>query len=348
MAARLTRDRLILYLCITIGFLIHWTHDDLGSYPDDLAISLLNNAWQVMAVVGLNFLYFEYALPYVTSRRDLRVVAIVVSLIIHLAALAIGIFAWRALGSLLDIYHPLKPFTSATEALSRSSGFVAGSFLVFAVFKLFFEYTHLKYEGQQMKLEKKQAELSFLRSQINPHFLFNTLNNIYSLSQYQPQLVSESVLRLSKILRYLLYETSHEFIPIDKEIKILTDYIDLEKLRYSETVTIKFTHQIDDHSEMMPPLLLIPLVENAFKHGVSVSRGNRFVDVQCVLRSQQLQFIVRNSVQTTSDYVETNESIGLPNLRRRLTLLYKDFDLITEQKDSVFTAKLNINLLSHV
>ncbi len=179
---------------------------------------------------------------------------------------------------------PVRDLLQPGRSTVSKLGFVAGSFLVFAVFKLFFDYTQLKYEGQQMRLEKKQAELSFLRSQVNPHFLFNTLNNIYSLSEYQPQLVSESVLRLSKILRYLLYETSHEFIPIDKEIKILADYIDLEKLRYSETVTISFTHEIEDLSEMLPPLLLIPLVENAFKHGVSVSRGNRFVEVKCSLK----------------------------------------------------------------
>ncbi|MEJ0056590.1 MAG: histidine kinase [Bacteroidota bacterium] len=176
-------------------------------------------------------------------------------------------------------------------------------------------------------MEKKQAELSFLRSQINPHFLFNTLNNIYSLSQYQPQLVSESVVRLSKILRYLLYETSHELVPVGKEIRILTDYIDLEKLRYSETVSIRFTHEVEDLSEMMPPLLLIPLVENAFTHGISVSRGNRFVEVECILRDRQLRFVVRNSIYPAVDYQEeAKENIGLPNLRRRLTLLYKEFD----------------------
>lgn len=224
---------------------------------------------------------------------------------------------------------------------------------LFAVFKLFFDYTQLKYEGQKARLEKKQAELLFLKSQINPHFLFNTLNNIYSLSQYQPQLVSESVLRLSKILRYLLYETGNEFITIEKEIKILADYIDLEKLRYNETVTIDFNYEIKDFSETIPPLLLLPLVENAFKHGVSISRGKRFVDVKCVLQERKLHFVVKNSIpiaigNSTPDYEETKDHIGLSNLRRRLDLLYKDFELVTEQKDSIFTAMLKINLSNHV
>ena len=358
MAGRFKKDKIILYLAITAGYLVHWTHDDLASYPGEFAVSLLNNTWQVIYVVGLNLLYFEYALPFVTSGKTNRVISIISSIIVHLIVFALGLYGWRSLGTFLGIYDHLRSFADGTAALSGAVRFAPGSFLVFAVVKLLFDYTQMKYEGQKIRFEKKQAELLFLKSQINPHFLFNTLNNIYSLSQYQPQLVSESVLRLSKILRYLLYEASNEFITIEKEIKILTDYIDLEKLRYNETVTIDFRHEIDDFSDMIPPLLLLPLVENAFKHGVSISRGKRFVDVKCVLRQRELYFTVKNSIpavpgsyrdgNSASDYEETKGNIGLSNLRRRLDLLYKNFELITEQKDSTFTAGLKINLSSHV
>ncbi len=280
------------------------------------------------------------------------------SIVVHLVVFAFGLYGWRSLGILVGIYNPFRSFSDTGEALSSAFRFTPGVFVLFAVFKLFFDYTQLKYEGQQVRLEKKQAELLFLKSQINPHFLFNTLNNIYSLAQYQPQLVSESVLRLSKILRYLLYETGNEFITIEKEIKTLTDYIDLEKLRYNENVAIDFNCEIEDLSVMIPPLLLIPLVENAFKHGVSISRGKRFVDVKCVVRERKLHFVVKNTIpmapdsyrdgNSTSGYEETKDNIGLSNLRRRLDLLYKTFELVTEQKDSIFTAVLKINLSSHV
>jgi two-component system, LytTR family, sensor kinase len=347
MEGRFKKDRFILYVAITVTFLIHWIYNDLDSHPDKFGVSLLNNFWRVIYVVGLNLLYFEYALPFATSGKINRVIAIVSSIVVHLVVFALGLYCWRNLGILAGIYNPLQSF-SDSEALTSVFRFTPGVFVLFAVFKLFFDYTQLKYEGQQARLEKKQAELLFLQSQINPHFLFNTLNNIYSLSQYQPQLVSESVLRLSKILRYLLYETSNEFITIDKEIKIVTDYIDLEKLRYNENVTINFNYEIENFSEMMPPLLLIPLVENAFKHGISISRGKRFVDVKCVLRERRLHFVVKNSSYSTTDYEQTKDNIGLSNLRRRLNLLYKDFELVTEQKDSIFTAVLTINLSSHV
>ncbi|HMJ70133.1 MAG TPA: histidine kinase [Cyclobacteriaceae bacterium] len=348
MTVRFTRDRVILYLSITVVFVIHWMYNDPISDTDSFLVSLLGNIWIVIYVVGLNILYFEYALPFVTSVKVNRVVAIVLSIAVHFMVFAIGLYGWRELGMLFHVYTSYRSSTGSGAAFLSALRFTPGVFLLFAVFKLFFDYTQLKYEGQQIRIEKKQAELLFLKSQINPHFLFNTLNNIYSLSQYQPQLVSEAVLRLSKILRYLLYETGNQFITIEKEIKILTDYIDLEKLRYSNTVPIEFQHDVEDPSQMIPPLLLIPLVENAFKHGVSISRGNRFVDVKCIVSEQKLHFVVKNSSYSGSDYEETKDNIGLSNLKRRLDLLYKDFELGTEQKDSTFTAVLKINLASHV
>ncbi len=352
MAVRFTRNRLILYSSITILYLIFWVHTDLAATPGKFAASLVNSIWQAVYVVGLNLSYFEIALPLITSGKTNRAIAILSSVIAHLIVFAIGLYAWRNLGTLLNIYHPLRDFT---DPFSRAVIFTPGAFLLFAAIKLFTDYAQLKYEGQKIRLEKKQAELLFLKSQINPHFLFNTLNNIYSLSEHQPELVSESVLRLSKILRYLLYETGNELTTIDKEVGILTDYIDLEKLRYNETVSIAFTSEIDYSSELLPPLLIIPLVENAFKHGVSLSRGKRFVEVTCALRRHKLHVVVRNSVPLTSGTSdvaqgdpERKNSIGLSNLRRRLELLYKNFELLTELKDSVFTAELRIDLSSHV
>jgi two-component system LytT family sensor kinase len=353
MKQRFQFDRIILYFSITAVFLIHWIHNDLTIYPGKFWASLLNNSWQVIYVVGINLLYFEYVLPLVISSKITRAIAIPLSIIAHIVVLALGLYAWRHLGILLCIYNPFQSFSSAGQALSAAVRFTPGLFLLFAVFKLFFDYTQLKYEGQQTLTEKKQAELLFLKSQINPHFLFNTLNNIYSLSQHQPKLVPESILRLSKILRYLLYETGSELVTVGKEIKILTDYIDLEKLRYNETVVIDFKYEIDNFAEMIPPLMLIPLVENAFKHGVSKSKGKRFVEVKCVLQNRRLNFLVKNSIpMANGNYPLVEEiakdNIGLSNLKRRLDLIYKDYDLLTEQKDLVFTASVAINLSSHV
>ncbi len=146
----------------------------------------------------------------------------------------------------------------------------------------------------------------------------------------------------------MLYETSGEYISIDQEIKIIDDYIALEKLRYDDSLEVNFKNDIEDMRQALPPLLLIPLVENAFKHGVSETRGEPFVDIYLSVNKRQLTFVVKNSAEEFSAERNVKESIGLTNLRRQLELLYTDYDLSIHQASAVFTATLKINLANHV
>jgi len=146
----------------------------------------------------------------------------------------------------------------------------------------------------------------------------------------------------------MLYETSGAYIAVEQELKIINDYIALEKLRYDDSLHINFNYDIEDMKQALPPLLLIPLVENSFKHGASETRGRPFVDIHLSIKQRQLSFIVKNSSETFSGEEKVKENIGLSNLRRQLELLYKDFNLSVQQADSVFTATLKINLASHV
>jgi LytS/YehU family sensor histidine kinase len=206
----------------------------------------------------------------------------------------------------------------------------------------------LKQSTQQLRIEKQEAELNYLKSQTNPHFLFNTLNNIYSLARDKSDLAPESILRLSKILRYMLYETGAAYIAIEQELKVLDDYIALESLRYDESLRVNFNHDIEDKKQALPPLLLMPLVENAFKHGVSETRGQPFIEMHLSVKQRQLVFIVKNSCEVFSAKGPVKENIGLSNLRRQLELLYTDYALSVQQGQSQFTATLKINLASHV
>ena len=220
--------------------------------------------------------------------------------------------------------------------------------LIFGITRHVYNHIKLKQAAQQLRIEKQEAELNYLKSQTNPHFLFNTLNNIYSLARDKSDLAPESVLRLSKILRYMLYETSGDYIAIEQEIKIISDYIALEKLRYDDSLIINFNYDVEDMKQALPPLLLIPLVENAFKHGVSETRNKPFVDIHLSVKNRYLTFIVKNSFEGFKDEHEVKENIGLSNLRRQLELLYTDFDLSIKPEDSVFIATLKINIASHV
>jgi LytS/YehU family sensor histidine kinase len=126
------------------------------------------------------------------------------------------------------------------------------------------------------------------------------------------------------------------------------DYIALEKLRYDESLRVNFNNDIEDMKQAIPPLLLIPLVENAFKHGVSETRNQPFVDIHLSVKSRSLTFIVKNSAEIATEDQRVKENIGLSNLRRQLELLYTDYGLTVQHQDSVFIASLKINLSSHV
>jgi LytS/YehU family sensor histidine kinase len=222
------------------------------------------------------------------------------------------------------------------------------SLIFFAAIRHLYIYIKLKQTAQQLLIEKQQAELNYLKSQTNPHFLFNTLNNIYSLARDKSDLAPEMILRLSKILRYMLYEAGGPYIAIEDELKIMGDYISLEKLRYDDSLRINFNYDIEDMKQALPPLLLIPLVENAFKHGVSETRNQPFVDIHLSIVKRQLAFFVRNSTEGFSGDGKVKENIGLSNLRRQLELLYTDYNISLEQGVSEFSATLKINLSSHV
>jgi LytS/YehU family sensor histidine kinase len=146
----------------------------------------------------------------------------------------------------------------------------------------------------------------------------------------------------------MLYETGGEYIAIEQELKIISDYIALEKLRYDDSLRINLNHDIEDMRQALPPLLLIPLVENAFKHGVSETRNLPFVDIHLSVNKRQLAFFVKNSTEASPEEWSAKENIGLSNLRRQLELLYTDYSLSVQQGESAFTATLKINLASHV
>ena len=146
----------------------------------------------------------------------------------------------------------------------------------------------------------------------------------------------------------MLYEAGGEYIAIEEELKIMGDYVALEKFRYDDTLRVSVNHDIEDMKQGIPPLLLIPLVENAFKHGTSETRNQPFVNIHLSVKSRQLQFVVKNSTDNVVADDRVKENIGLANLRRQLELLYKDYNLSLQQHQGIFVASLKINLASHV
>src|SRR3984957_2647361 len=211
--------------------------------------------------------------------------------------------------------------------LEEEAGFSTPAAIMFGIASHIYQHVRLRHTAQQLKIEKQTAELNYLKSQTNPHFLFNTLNNIYSLARDKSDLAPESILRLSKMLRYMLYETGGSYIAIEQDLKIISDYIELEKLRYDDSLRINFNYDIEDMKQALTPLLLMPLVENAFKYGASETRNQPFVDIHLSVNKRQLAFFVNNSTDENHPETSVKENIGLSNLRRQLELLYTDYSL---------------------
>ena len=197
---------------------------------------------------------------------------------------------------------------------------------------------------QELIQEKLQSELRFLKAQTNPHFLFNTLNNIYALARKQSKQTAPVVLKLSEILRYMLYECTEASVSIQKEIAIIKDYIELEQLRYNDRLSVSFKENIDNPNQQIAPLILLPLVENAFKHGTSETRFETFVHIELKLEKSVLFFQVQNPKEESANIV-FEKGIGLQNTQRQLELIYPNKHQLTiDNNTNLFSVNLKINL----
>lgn len=199
-------------------------------------------------------------------------------------------------------------------------------------------------EAQREK-EKLQAELNFLKLQINPHFLFNTLNNIYSLAYSGNPKSADMIAKLSQILRYMLYDCKEERVPLQKEIDLLENYINLQILKFAEERNIDlYTEGINlDHK--VAPLLLINFLENSFKHSDISTNEKGWIKIAAIVENDMLEFTIANSLPRQQDAADENSGLGLANIQKQLALTYPEsHQLEIEKNDHEFQVTLKINL----
>ncbi|MEO9070960.1 MAG: histidine kinase [Ginsengibacter sp.] len=195
--------------------------------------------------------------------------------------------------------------------------------------------------------QKLETELLFLRNQINPHFLLNTLNNIYGLARKKSDDTPEVVMRLSELLRFVLYDSDGEYINLNEEVSMLEDYIVLEKIRYNDRLSINFSKDFDSECYKITPMLLLPFIENAFKHGISETRFESFISIDLKVHNGYLKLVVENTSENEPSSIPIS-NIGLNNVKRQLELTYSDYRLSINNGDQVFKINLFVNLNSHV
>ena len=217
-----------------------------------------------------------------------------------------------------------------------------------SIYSIFREWLRSQREKQELQKQTLTSELRFLKSQINPHFLFNTLNNLYALTLKKSDLAPEIVLKLSEMMRYMLYECNERRVPLSKEVNYLKNYLELEKLRQGKNIKTNLIVQGEIGSQMIAPLMFIPFVENSFKHGISDSISEGYVNIEILISDQDLQINIVNSKITRLSPPNKIKSggIGLVNIRRRLNLIYpEEYILDIQDSPNEYRVELGLTLV---
>ena len=290
-------------------------------------------------LMGLVYTNFYLLLPVALKRKKYVVYAVV---------LLATIFLFSAAESYWDAYYHNIILASEKKETAQSELF--GNFAFFLTFlfisvacKLSLEWYRERARLEKMKMEQLQTEIQFLKAQMNPHFLFNTLNNIYSLSLKKSDLTPQLILKLSEMLDYMIYESNEETVPLKNEISCIDNYIDLERIRQGNNATIEFIKHGDADRLQIAPLILLPFVENAFKHGVHESVSNAFIRIRTQISASSLELEIENNLKELKEPPNGKNGVGLKNVLRRLQLIYngKHHYMVVEQNG---TYKMNLKL----
>ena len=216
-----------------------------------------------------------------------------------------------------------------------------------AAFKLMMDYRGMQQRMVEMAKEKAEAELNFLKSQINPHFLFNSINSVYFLIDKTNTAAREALHKFSGMLRYQLYEMNGDRIPVEKEIHYLKDYVDLQKLRKDENYAVSFNCAADVKKFLIEPLLLVPFVENAFKHISHHKDQPNFIELDLSMHNGNFHFKITNSKEVLEKVKDSHSGIGLNNVKRRLELLYPDKHVLSiKDSGNIFSVELHLKIIN--
>lgn len=297
--------------------------------------ALLNTAFYAAIVYG-NILWLFPRL-YLKGMVVWYVLAVILFLSVIGAARAfVTLYAYN----LLFAKHP-EPMSMKAIASMVVGGIMI--FLLSFIFRIALAYFTLKQQSEEIIAQKTQAELNLLKSQVQPHFLFNTLNNIYYEAYLEAPRTASLIERLSDIMRYFVDESPKQEVSLATEIQFLENYIALENIRIRYGVDITFTKNCDT-AMSLPPMLLITFVENIFKHGIDKSSSHNKIDIDLVQQNGRLIFTTTNTMPG-KPLNSPSTGFGIENLRKRLVLLYQnDFELQVQNKGDIYVANLNIPL----
>lgn len=318
----------------------------------EILVRMIENTWIPLVFYAVVFyLNYLYLIDKFFFEKKYKLFFILNLVMIIAFVLIISQFRHLFFDTITNIPKPVQEFSTHMDRKPPKKLFLYMDVLWFIIplafsiaLKSFDKLKKTETEKQESEKIKLEQELQYLRYQLQPHFFFNSLNNIYSLVDIAPEKAKESIHSLSKLMRFLLYESNTPEVSITKEIEFMTTYIELMKLRFSEKTTITYSFPNVKEHVMIPPLLFISLVENAFKHGVSATKKSE-IDFEMTYDENELVFMSINNYFPKSTIDKSGSGIGLVNLDKRLLLLFKDhYELSTEVKEGKYIAKLTIKL----
>lgn len=324
-------------------FLLLWSLHDL-SYNEDILEILKNNVFTFIPYVILVYFNLYVLIPiYLLKKRFANYILLLILSItlVTFVASYYHSFYFR----IINVLPTAEFFTSIRGKIAIVTEVILSLCLSMTLF-LIDEWYRKDQSFKEIKQKQLETELNLLKNQINPHFLFNSLNSIYVMLSKNLNDGKRMLLQFSEILSHQLYEANKKSIELDREFENLTNYISIEKVRHEDLVTVKYTFPADHKQLTISPMLLMPIVENAFKHGQS-SNGYWINIESSIEHDSNLSFRVENSVSGKNNsklYLE-NSGIGLSNVKRRLELIYPNRHLFkVERQDSKFTVFLKIQL----
>lgn len=334
------------------GILYAFTPARFGlTYIQRLPVSMVESAIFLLAHIFLSYTLMYFVLPrYLLKNRYLLTAFWVLVAFLATAALSSLLSMFVVIPALRIIFPQWSDFPRPTHHFTFFLGLLAGlrggitiGGLAAAI-KLM-KYWYIK-EQRNLQLQKENAEsqLQLLKAQVHPHFLFNTLNNIYSHTQGVAPVASQLVMGLSDMLRFMLYECNQPLVPLSKELTLIRDYITLEKIRYDEQFDIHLDVPTDTGNLHIAPLLLLPLVENCFKHGTSNMLEQPWLNLQVHLKDDTMEVRLMNG-KAKEKKSTNNFGIGIQNVRKRLDLLYPEKHVLKiMDEEEVFVVQLTLQL----
>lgn len=325
----------VLFWCFMLIFLVLLNRSD-----DSLTVVLGKNFLNILFFITITYVNILYLIPEILSKNRTILYAIaLVGIAMLLTPIKIALFyLLHNDDSISQIYYVENYHLPFLELILIS--------VASAIYKLFTDIIFHQNKTRELEKQNLTSELKFLKSQIDPHFFFNTLNSLYALTLKKSDQAPGTVLKLSNMMRYMLYECNDRTVPLQKEIDYIKNYIDLESIRHGNDFKVNLTIEGDAEGKEIMPLIFSPFVENSFKHGMRTQSENNFVDISLKIKDDHLFFNIENS----NSKIEKNKyigGIGLENVKRRLNLVYPEKHMlrIKNERDT-YLVELYLKLLN--